>query len=91
MASHSIDLTDIDNAIAKVRRTKETINYRLNLAKEEGELTVETILQEIILQASDVVYLHYIQRKISPYVAEKAKTALFNIVEVSLILASELM
>jgi hypothetical protein len=55
------------------------------IAREDGLLQVEDVVQEIMQKAGDIVYKHHLQRRVVPYAVQRAKAEMLSVVEVLLL------
>jgi hypothetical protein len=75
------DTLDLE-ATTPQKRPKESLNWTEIFRREEGEIEVIKIVEEIVKQAGDVVYEHYIQRRVVPFAVVQAQQEILKITEV---------
>lgn len=51
------------------------------LAQEEGERLAVEVVQEIVKKAGNIVYEHYIQRKVVPYAVQQTKEKILELIK----------
>ena len=82
--------------VTQSRKTQDSINWDRIYAQEEGEKLVINIVQDIVKKvmnflgnfvynskAGEVVYEHYIQRRVVPFAVLQAQQAILSLTEVS--------
>ena len=83
--------TELDPIQApQIKKTKEYINWNSIVAREEGENFIISVVEDIVKKAGDVVYEHYIQRRVVPFAVLQAKNAILELTEVKIYLFNRL-
>jgi hypothetical protein len=82
--AHADTATEQDPVLipSQIKKTKDYINWGSIIAKEEGENYVITVVEDIVKKAGNVVYEHYIQRRVVPFAVLQAKQAILELTEV---------
>lgn len=79
----SKDLGDELQYLQLYKKSKDNVNWDLINRRQEGEIFVIKLIQDLVQKAGDVVYEHYIQRRVVPFAVVQAQKQILNLTEVS--------